>query len=223
MIIDTHMHTAEYSPDSFLPIATAIGRAREMGIDALCITDHDTLGAAEVIGLWRRKFDFTLILGVEVLTTDGDFVCYGLDKAPAPRTVSARDLLIHLDSLGGAAIAAHPFRNNNRGARELISTLPCLAAVECFNGSTPAQENLHALRLARARGLSLCGAGDAHRREKVGTFTTEVAGTIKNESDLIAALKEGCCSPMAWNGEMFVDAERFSLGEKYPVTGRIAI
>ena len=30
MILDTHMHTAEYSPDSFLPIAEAVARAREM-------------------------------------------------------------------------------------------------------------------------------------------------------------------------------------------------
>ena len=49
MILDTHMHTAEYSPDSFLPIAEAVARAREMGIDGLCVTDHDTLGAREAI------------------------------------------------------------------------------------------------------------------------------------------------------------------------------
>ena len=77
MILDTHMHTAEYSPDSFLPIAEAVARARAMGIDGLCVTDHDTLGAREVVAEWRRKFDFPLFLGVEVLTTKGDVVCFG--------------------------------------------------------------------------------------------------------------------------------------------------
>ena len=48
MILDTHMHTAEYSPDSFLPIAEAVARAREMGIGGLCVTDHDTLGALDL-------------------------------------------------------------------------------------------------------------------------------------------------------------------------------
>ena len=57
MILVTHMHTAEYSPDSFLPIAEAVARAREMGIGGLCVTDHDTLGAREVIDGWRRLRD----------------------------------------------------------------------------------------------------------------------------------------------------------------------
>ena len=207
MILDTHMHTMEYSPDSFLPIAEAVARAREMGIGGLCVTDHDTLGAAEVIGRWRREFGFPLFLGVEVLTTEGDFVAFGLDRAPRPREITAQELIRRLGRLGGAAVAAHPFRANGRGARELIGSLPGLAGVECFNGSTPPAENLRALGLARKRGAAALGAGDAHYRERVGLFATRFYDDLRDGADLISALRLGRCEPMAWDGRRFVDAE----------------
>ncbi|MDY3868702.1 MAG: PHP-associated domain-containing protein [Pyramidobacter sp.] len=207
MIVDTHMHTAEFSPDSFLPVAQAVARAREMGVDALCVTDHDTLSARSVIERWRQELQFPLFLGAEVLTTDGDFVCFGLDSVPGPREISAQELLRRVALCGAAAVAAHPFRNNGRGARELIAALEGLAGIECFNGSTPPAENLRALRLARARGAALCGAGDAHHRERVALYATRFPGTLRGEADLIAALRSGHGEPLAWDGERFVDAE----------------
>ena len=209
MIIDTHLHTAEYSPDSFLPIAEAVARAREMGIDGLCVTDHDSRGARNVIDRWRRELDFPLFLGCEVLTADGDVVCFGLDEPPAPASVSAAELVRRLHDLGGCAVAAHPFRNNNRGMEGMISTLAGLDGVECFNGSTDPAANLHALELAEKAGRALLGAADAHRRERVGLFVTEFEGTLRDERDLIAAVKERRCRPLAWNGSGFADAAAF--------------
>lgn len=207
MILDTHMHTLEYSPDSFLPVAEAVARAREMGVDGLCITDHDTLGARGVIERWRRELDFPLFLGVEVLTTRGDVVCFGLDEAPASASVTPEELLDRVKRCGGAAVAAHPFRNNNRGLEGSIGTLKGLDGVECFNGSTTPEANLQAFMLARASGRALLGSGDAHRRGRVGLFATWFDDELRGESDLIAAIKTRRCAPIAWNGERFVGAE----------------
>lgn len=209
MILDTHLHTSEYSADSFLPVVEAVGRAREMGIDGLCITDHDSLGAREVIERWRREMDFPLFLGVEVLTTRGDIVCFGLHEAPRPATLTPEELIKYVQSCDGCAVAAHPYRNNNRGLGDLIGTLLSLNGVECFNGSTTPEANLHALEVARAAGRSLLGAGDAHWRDRVGLFATEFDGELRDERDLIAAVREGCCHPLAWNGTCFTDPEAF--------------
>jgi PHP domain. len=40
MLIDMHLHSAEYSPDSDLQIVDAIVRAKQLGLDGLCVTDH---------------------------------------------------------------------------------------------------------------------------------------------------------------------------------------
>jgi predicted metal-dependent phosphoesterase TrpH len=209
MILDTHLHTAEYSQDSFLPIADAVSRAREMGIGGLCVTDHDSMGSRAVIERWKRELDFPLFLGCEVLTTDGDVVCFGLDEPPVPASVSAAELIRRLRALGGCAVAAHPFRNNNRGMGSLISSLDGLDGVECFNGSTDPAANLHALELAQTAGRALLGASDAHHRSRVGLFVTEFEGTLRDESDLISAVREKRCRPLAWNGREFVGAEEF--------------
>ncbi|MGI6074755.1 MAG: PHP domain-containing protein [Pyramidobacter sp.] len=209
MKVDTHMHTAEYSPDSFLPIAEAVARAREMGIDGLCVTDHDTLGARDAIERWRRDLNFPLFLGCEVLTADGDVVCFGLDKAPEPGAVSAAELIKHVRACGGCTVAAHPFRNNNRGLEGLISTVEGLDGVECFNGSTDPSANLHALDLAKKARRALLGAADAHYRQRLGLFVTEFDGWLRDEGDLIAAVRSGACRPLAWNGGGFVPAEEF--------------
>ena len=115
MILDTHLHTSEHSPDSFMPIRDAVLRARAMGLDGLCVTDHDSMGIAEEVDALRQECGFPLFVGIEVLTTGGDFVVFGLDHAPSDILTSA-ELMDWVSRCGGAAVAAHPFRNNGRGA-----------------------------------------------------------------------------------------------------------
>lgn len=81
--------------------------------------------------------------------------------------------------------------------------------MECFNGSTDPAANLRALELARASGRALLGAADAYWRERVGLFVTEFDDELRDERDLIRAVRAGRCHPLAWDGSGFVDAEAF--------------
>ena len=54
-----------------------------MGLDGLCVTDHDSMGIAAEVDALRRECGFPLFVGIEVLTTGGDFVVFGLDRAPS--------------------------------------------------------------------------------------------------------------------------------------------
>lgn len=211
MLIDTHLHTCEYSDDSFLSIAEAVARARELGLEGLCVTDHDTLGAKAVIAEWRRRFSFPLFLGAEVLTTAGDFIVFGLDELPREK-VSPEALIKLVRAAKGAIVAAHPYRNNGRGAGDLISTLPQLDGVESFNGSTSALANLKAFEKATQRGLAVLGAGDAHSRERVGLFATEFRCEPQNEGELAEAIRQRQCRPVAWNGECYLSADSWCRG-----------
>ena len=44
MLIDMHMHEMTFSKDSFLKLDEMVRIAKEKGIDAICITDHDSMG-----------------------------------------------------------------------------------------------------------------------------------------------------------------------------------
>lgn len=206
MILDTHLHTSEHSPDSFMPVREAVLRARAMGLDGLCITDHDSMGVAAEVEALRRECAFPLFVGIEVLTTAGDFVVFGLDRAPADIPTS-EELMDWVGRCGGAAVAAHPFRDNGRGAGQLVRSLSGLAGIECFNGSAAPEANFEALRAARELGLARLGGSDAHRPERLGRFATRFEGCMRDEHDLIRLIRARACEPVAWNGSTFVPAE----------------
>ena len=43
MFVDTHMHEMTCSKDSFLKLEEMVEIAREKGLGAICITDHDDM------------------------------------------------------------------------------------------------------------------------------------------------------------------------------------
>ena len=47
MFIDMHMHEMTCSKDSFLKLDQIVSIAREKGLGAVCITDHDSMGLRE--------------------------------------------------------------------------------------------------------------------------------------------------------------------------------
>lgn len=206
MFIDMHVHVSEYSPDSFLPVRAAIARAKAMGLDGLCITDHDTLGILEIIDQLRAESEFPLFAGVEYLTTDGDFSVFGLDVMPAPG-MDATSLLRHVTQQGGAAVACHPYRNNGRGAGDKVRNLAKLQGVECFNGSTSRANNLKALRVARELGRTCTGASDAHHVERLGRFATRFDRPVRTTADLVQALHFGATTPVMFVDNQFVDVD----------------
>ena len=212
MLLDTHLHTKEHSNDSALPVRDAIARAKAIGLDGLCVTDHDSWGILPEVDALRRECDFPIFVGIEILTASGDFVVFGVEPFEyEPRHIKAEELMDRVRICGGAAVAAHPYRDNGRGAGELIKTLPGLAGVECFNGSTKHDANLRAFSEARARRLACLGASDSHLVERVGKFATRFDGMARDERGLIRLINAGACEPVAWNGSMFVPAEEWTM------------
>ena len=61
MLVDMHLHECTYSTDSFLRLEEIVSIARERGLDAICITDHDSMGLREHLR------DVRGLDGVEVL------------------------------------------------------------------------------------------------------------------------------------------------------------
>lgn len=175
-----------------------------MGLDALCLTDHDNMGWRHEIGALQAETGFPLFLGMEYLTLDGDFVVFGLDHVPAPM-LSATELLYLTERAGGIAIACHPYRDNGRGVGNKLLTLSGYFGVEAFNGSTPPSQNLRALQAARMRGFPLFGAGDAHVVEKVGCFATRIPGPLTSLRDFVSAIRAGNAFPVVFEENRFVE------------------
>lgn len=207
MLIDTHIHEKTYSLDSFISLEQIVAQAKLLGLDGVCITDHESNGLKDAARAYSEKTGFLIIVGAEVLTFEGDITVFGLDRLPTER-VHAQQLIDMTLKAGGVAMSAHPFRKNNRGMGNSLRNVRRLSGIEAFNGSTPLIHNLQAYSMAAELKLPSFGASDAHVIEKVGIYATHFPGTIRDTRDFIEAVRQGNTCPVAYTeqGYMRLDA-----------------
>jgi predicted metal-dependent phosphoesterase TrpH len=72
MFIDLHLHESAYSPDSQMTLDELVQAAREKGLGAVCITDHDSMGLAEYVKEYSREHQYPVLVGAEFFSLWGD-------------------------------------------------------------------------------------------------------------------------------------------------------
>lgn len=188
MIIDIHIHEKRHSPDSVIGLDEIAFEARRKGLDGICITDHDSNGLAGLANEFWHDSGLLVLVGAEILTYEGDILVFGMATLPHKK-MHARDL-IHLAALqGGVGIAAHPYRNNNRGLGHRIKTTRGLSGFEVLSGRTEPHNNMKAWQVALQHGLAGFGGSDAHELFEVGKFATYFPDAIATEADFLNAIR----------------------------------
>ena len=198
MIIDTHIHEKTFSSDSFISLKEIVDKAKRMGLDGICITDHESNGLKEIAQEYSKKTNFLIMVGAEILTHEGDITVFGLENLPKEK-VHAQQLVDMANKVGGITISAHPFRHNNRGMGSAIRKTKGLTGIEAFNGSTLPHDNLYAYGLSYELDLPALGASDAHVIDALGKYATYIPGTIRDEKDFIEAVKKKQTMPVVYN------------------------
>jgi predicted metal-dependent phosphoesterase TrpH len=209
MVIDLHVHEYLFSPCSGMSLEEAAAQARRIGLDGLCITDHNSLDIRGALSL--RTLDFPVFVGVEMTTRQGDMVAFGLDVLPR-RQPTAQEFADFVADRGGFCFAAHPFRAWGGGMRQHVHEVRNMQGVEVFNGANPGSDNVKALRACRALGLIPVAGSDAHAVEDIGSYATRFPEPVRTLEELVAALKAGRGCPVVrakggyrtpdeWDGE----------------------
>ena len=86
MRIDLHVHTKALSSCSIIDPEELIGEARKLGLDGICITEHNAVWSPEDIASLNAKSDVRFFRGNEVTTNQGHIVVFGYyDEAPRSR------------------------------------------------------------------------------------------------------------------------------------------
>ena len=204
MIIDIHTHTYPTSVDSFIEADELIEEAKRIGLDGVCITDHDGFWDHREVEYLSKRHDFLVLPGCEVTTEEGHLLVYGLKKYifGMHRASFVKD---KLDVERGAMIVAHPYRRVYRkGAHtseeayaEMIErasrnrAFDMANGVEVINGRGLPEENAFSRDLAHRFGMPGSGASDAHRLEDLGGCATEFERRIESLDDLITEIRAG--------------------------------
>ena len=210
LIIDIHTHTYPTSDDSLLLPDQLVEEAKRIGLDGICITDHDGFWNPDDILELSKRHDFLVLPGCEVTCEEGHLLVYGLQKYlfGMHRASFVRQLV---DEAGGVMVVAHPYRRTYReeadvgaSAREEMLERACrnsvfsmIDAVEVFNGRGSDQQNAFSHELATNFGMKGTGASDAHRLSEIGTYATEFHRPVHSLEDFIGELKAGRFEPVA--------------------------
>ncbi len=196
MRFDLHVHT-DISPCSRLSLEDILAHGRSLGLDGVCLTDHDTMDVARRVVEGPQADGLVVLVGMEYTTVQGDFLVFGSDERPMrdlPRGMSAPELLFHMRRSGGAVVAAHPFRGG-RGVDESLFSSGLCTAMESLNGrNSPLDNDLTQLLRARYSPVET-GGSDAHNLDELGHMVTVFDDPIATRVDLVRALLSGRCRP----------------------------
>jgi len=203
VLIDLHCHTFPLSDDSFLSPDQLIERAKAVGLDGVCLTEHDVAWEPHKIRDLAKRHNFLVIPGIEVNTEEGHILVFGLS-----RYVDGMHQLAELAQLvveaGGAMIAPHPYRQLTpllpmdddfwtvtleRAAANPAFQYVC--ALEAINGRSTHDENLFSWQLCARLGLPAVAGSDAHEPSDIGTCATRFQRPIAHVEDLVRELRAG--------------------------------
>lgn len=209
MLIDLHTHTRPLSDDSYLTPDELVENAKRVGLDAICITEHDWFWSDEDIAALSERHRFLIFPGVEITTEDAHLLVFGLTRYVfgMHRATFVRQMV---DEVGGAIIVAHPYRrhfplgpdpNGERYYpalnRACESPLFAVAdAVEVQNGRGSEGENAFAQELAQRLGLKGIAASDAHEVKDLGRCATRFERQVATLAELIAEIRAGRFAPV---------------------------
>jgi predicted metal-dependent phosphoesterase TrpH len=208
MLIDLHTHTWPGSYDSVLSPDELIERSKKAGLDAICLSEHDSLWDPAAAEALSRKHNFLVIPAVEVSTDDGHILTYGIDRYVFGMHRS-EVLAQHVDRADGVMVAAHPYRRQMpwfvrseteyEQALERAERNPAyeyVAAMETLNGRGSAKENAFSQRLAGRMGMPGTAGTDSHSVSDIGRVATYFERDVRDLRDLIRELKAGRFYPV---------------------------
>ncbi|NLT42301.1 MAG: CehA/McbA family metallohydrolase [Anaerolineae bacterium] len=209
---DLHVHTT-YS-DGVSSVPEVLEAAVDAGLDAIAITDHDTIEGALEATVLGSAYRIETIVGAEITTREGHLLGLFLKRlVPAGLTLAESIAAVH--EQGGVAVAAHPYDPICFGVlnpwrhiltEEQVLELP-YDAMEVFNACLPVSlPNRQAVRLAARAGTGRVAGSDAHSADTVGLGVTEFPGTTAEE--LRAALHSRQTAP---SGKYWTTRQYLSL------------
>lgn len=218
-IFDLHVHTNRGSADSGLDPEDMFEEAKRIGLTGIMVAEHEGWAKYD-FEKFSDSHDLVLIRGLEVYTPLGHVIAIGLEKQVTGfhGGIEQVELLRkEIDDVGGFLILAHPFRfffdlqgvysqnilfrdtQNFPDTAEEASkhpVFPLMDSIEVVNGGNIDTENRFAQEVAEVLGISGTGGSDAHSLQGLGKGSTYFDEDIRNEYDLIEALRSNASIPM---------------------------
>ena len=107
LFADFHIHT-HHSKDCVMPVADILERAREVGLDVVAITDHDSAAGGLEARELADRYGVRVIVGEEVKSSEGEIIGLFLERT-IPGGMTFAETIAAIREQGGITYVPHPF------------------------------------------------------------------------------------------------------------------
>jgi len=211
--VDMHVHSM-YSGESLAQPREIVESALDKGLDAICVTEHESLSASAPFERFKGTSRLIILRGVELSTDAGHMLVYGIEDSAwrewgKNEVCHAPELVTRVRALGGVVVPAHPYlicgtcgdspypRDLPIEVDERAVHLAGISALEVCNGKHQRYPMVCEIlgNLAKRLGLPGTGGSDAHLPEDVGCAYTVFRAPVSSSQDLVKAILTGDLYP----------------------------
>ncbi len=178
--VDLHMHT-DHSYDCATPVEVLLATAREQGLGAIAVTDHNEIsGALQAQAQAARLGPHppVKVIVAEEVKTAGEGEVIGLFiKQKIPRGMSLKDTIAEIRRQGGLVYVPHPFDRMHSvpDYEHLLKILDDVDAIEVFNPRVAISAfNDEAARFAAKYRIPAGAGSDSHVAQGLGSVRIQM-------------------------------------------------
>jgi predicted metal-dependent phosphoesterase TrpH/glycosyltransferase involved in cell wall biosynthesis len=168
--VDLHMHT-DHSSDCATPVNVLLATAREQGLGAIAVTDHNEISGALDARAKAEEYGVKVIVGEEVMTAHQGEVIGLFIEEKIPRGMTLEETIAEIKRQGGLVYVPHPFDRMHSvpDYEHLLEVVEDVDAIEVFNPriAIPAY-NEEAVRFAGKYRIVGGAGSDSHVAQGLG-------------------------------------------------------
>jgi predicted metal-dependent phosphoesterase TrpH/glycosyltransferase involved in cell wall biosynthesis len=175
--VDLHMHT-DHSPDCATPVEVLLETARDRGLGAIAITDHNEIsGALAARAVAEEMGDLKVIIAEEVKTAEqGEVIGLFLERK-IERGMTMAETIAEIRSQGGLVYVPHPFDRLHSvpDYEHLLEIVEEIDILEVFNPRVAFSGfNEEAERFARKYRIVPGAGSDSHVAQGLGSVRVRI-------------------------------------------------
>ncbi len=175
--VDLHMHT-DHSPDCATPVEVLLETARDRGLGAIAITDHNEVsGALEARRIAEGMDDIKVIVAEEVKTAEqGEVIGLFLEEK-IPKGMTMAETIAAIRAQGGLVYVPHPFDRFHSvpDYEHLLDMVEEIDVLEVFNPRVALTAfNEEAERFARKYRIVPGAGSDSHVAQGLGSVRVRI-------------------------------------------------
>jgi predicted metal-dependent phosphoesterase TrpH len=175
--VDLHMHT-DHSGDCATPVEVLLQTARDRGLGAIAITDHNEVsGALEAAEIAAGMDDLKVIVAEEVKTAEQGEVIGLFLKEKIPKGLSMAETVAAIREQGGLVYVPHPFDRFHSvpDYEHLLDMVEEIDLLEVFNPRVALTSfNEEAVRFAGKYRIVPAAGSDSHVAQGLGSVRQRI-------------------------------------------------